>query len=86
MVHFCEAVIQEIQIASDQDDVEDIIRVSYIHFTESKSQDIGKYIINMIVMLRISAIASKNDRERNNVLKAIQIFRRHQQDGINSLF
>lgn len=78
MVHFCEAVVEEIKAAYDLDEVEYIIRNSFAHFKERKSPDLSKYSINMIVVVRINLAEAKEGKEHANLARALEIFRNHQ--------
>jgi hypothetical protein len=78
MVYFCEAVVEEIKSAYDLDEVEDIVRNSFILYQERRSTDLSKYTINMIVVVRINTTEAKTDKERDNLARALEIFRNHQ--------
>lgn len=82
MVHFCEAVVQEILTAYDQREVDEIIRNSVYQHRESKSGNDSMFIMNMIVMLRTASIGTKSGTEHSNVIHAIETFRKYQQEGI----
>ena len=81
MIHFCEAVVQEILSAYDQREVDEIIRNSVYQHRESKSGNDSMFIINMIVMLRTASIDTKSGTEHSNVIRAIELFRKFQQEG-----
>ena len=78
MVHFCEAVVQEIKSASDLDDVEDIVSNSLVLFRERKFQKEEMYVINMIVILRVCLLDLAASQSYSNVMHAIEIFRNYQ--------
>lgn len=78
MVHFCEAVAMKIKSACSLDEVEDIIRSSFVRFEERKSADLSIYVINMIVMVRINSPEAETEQERANFARALEIFRNRQ--------
>jgi hypothetical protein len=86
MVHFCEAVVEEIKSAYNLDEVEDIVRKSFVLFKERKSADLSKYIINMIVIVRINSTEAKTTQEHANFTRALEIFRNHQRTTSIALF
>jgi len=85
MVQFCEGIVEEIQLANDPKEVDEIIRNAFARFKESKSHDVSKFIINMIVMLRISVTEAKTPLVQANTIQAISIFRKCQ-GTIDNLF
>jgi hypothetical protein len=78
MVHFCETVAEDIRSACDLDEVESIVRDSFVLYKERKSPDVSMYIINMIVMMRINSTAARTAQERANFTCALEMFRSHQ--------
>jgi hypothetical protein len=86
MVHFCEAVAQEIRLAHVDNEVDRIIDNSLVLFHKSKSQSEWTYSINMIAILRASREEAKTIQERSNMKRAIEIFGKHLQLNTNNLF
>lgn len=75
MVEYCEDIIRKIRTADNETNLTEVIELSTNEFESKGAIHKGTYVINMIVSLRAAKSELHTMKERQNVDRAIEIYR-----------
>lgn len=75
MVEYCQVVIRKIKAADTEIHLTEVIDTSAREFESKGSIHKGTYVINMIVSLRAAKAEGHTLKERENIDRAIEIYR-----------
>lgn len=85
MVEYCEAVIRRIQDEEDSEEVRGIVLDSIEEFTK-RSQNTGRYVVNMIVMLQSLDTSGSEARVHTNLEQSLRLFKEYYRQDYGILF
>lgn len=77
MVEYCNTVIENIKAAQTEPHLAEIIETSACKFEAASAVHRGTYIINMIVSLRASKAQSLTEQQKQNIDRAIELYREY---------
>lgn len=85
MVEYCKAVIRRIQDEEDSEEVRGIVLGSIEEFTK-RSQNTGRYVVNMIVMLQSLDTSGSEVRVHTNLEQSLRLFKEYYRQDYGILF